>query len=196
MKKIYIFLIILMMLIGIFTGVIINKSKNNKLANANFSEIIDDCIEEKERYDLAMLNFEEVNAGTIKVSPNTSITFEICYKDCNHIVVKKEKAEKDIVNLTQEEIQLKYKDWSIKEFTTENIILYKENEGICNEHYVLKQENGYIVVYEIDKEKKEKLLKITDISTKYLPESDLLEIGNGLAVYTRKELNRILEDYE
>lgn len=196
MKKIYIFLIILMMLIGIFTGVIINKSKNNKLANANFSEIIDDCIEEKERYDLAMLNFEEVNAGTIKVSPNTSITFEICYKECNHIIVKKEKAEQDIVNLTQEEIQLKYKDWSIKEFTTENIILYKENEGICNEHYVLKQENGYIVVYEIDKEKKEKLLKITDISTKYLPESDLLEIGNGLAVYTRKELNRILEDYE
>lgn len=196
MKKMYIFLIILIMLIGIFTGVIINKSKNNKLADANFSEITDDCIEEKERYDIAMLNLDEVNASTIKVSPNTSITFKICYKECNHIIVKKEKVKQDIVNLTQEEIQLKYKDWSIEEFTAENITLYKENEGICNEHYVLKQENGYIVVYELDKNKKETLLKITDISTKYLPESDLLEIGNGLTVYTKKELNRLLEDYE
>ncbi|MBE5819462.1 MAG: hypothetical protein E7310_01330 [Clostridiales bacterium] len=196
MKKMYIFLIVLMILIGIFTGVILNKSKNDKLADVNFSEITDDCIEEKERYDIAMLNLEEVNASTIKVSPNTSITFKNCYKECNHIIVKKEKAKQDIVNLTQEEIQLKYKDWSIEEFTAENITLYKENEGICNEHYVLKQENGYIVVYELDKNKKETLLKITDISTKYLPESDLLEIGKGLTVYTKQELNKILEDYE
>lgn len=196
MKKIYFFLIILMTLIGVITVVVLFKSKNNKLANVNFSQITDDCIEEKEKYDIAMLNLEEVNSSTIKVSPNTSITFKICYKECNHIIVKKEKAEQDIVNLTREEIQLKYKDWSIEEFTAENITLYKEEEGICNEHYVLKQENGYIVVYELDKNQKETLLKITDISTKYLPERDLLEIGSGLTVYTKKELNRILENYE
>ena len=51
-------------------------------------------------------------------------------------------------------------------------------------------------MYELDKNQKETLLKITDISTKYLPERDLLEIGSGLTVYTKKELNRILENYE
>ena len=196
MKKTYIFLIVLITLIGVISGVLFNKSKKDKLVDMNFTKITDDCIEEKERYDIAMLKLEAVNANVIKVSPNTNITFKICYKECNHIIVKKEKAKQDIINLTKEEMQLKYKEWSIEEFSVENIILYKENEGICNEHYILKQENGYIVIYELDKNNNKRLLKITDIATRYLTEEDLKKIKNGMLVYTKQELNRLLEDYE
>lgn len=199
MKKSYIFLIILIAIIGILSGVFVNKvvkSRNNKLANINFSEVVDDCIDEKKRYEFAMLNLEETNVSEIKVSPNASIILKICYKECNHIIEKKEKIYEDLVNLTKEEIQSRYKEWSIEEFTKYNVTLYKEDEGFCNEHYILKKENGYVVIYELDRNQNEKLLKITDIATKYLPEKDLMEIKNGLIVCTKQELNKLLEDYE
>lgn len=199
MKKVYIYLIILMALIGIFSGVFVNKllkSKSDKLAEVIFSEVTDSCIEEKKKYEFAMLNLEETDSTSIKISPNTKISLKIYYKDCNHTIEKKQKTEQNLVNLTQEEFQSKYDDWIVEKFTEDNVVLYKEELGFCNEHYILKEENGYIVIYELNENHEIQLLKVTDIATKYLPKSDLLEIENGLTVYTKQELNRVLEDYE
>lgn len=199
MKKIYIYIIVLMVIIGILSGIFINKltkTRNKQFAEANFSVVTDDCIDEKEKYEFAMLNLEAANANIIKISPNANITFKICYKECGHTIVEKEKVEENLVNLTKEEIQAQYNDWSIEEFKGNNIILYKEEDGICNEHYFLKEENGYIVIYELKQNLNKQLLKVTDISTKYLPESDLIEIGKGMTIYTKQELNKFLEDYE
>lgn len=199
MKKIYIYIIVLMAVIGILSGIFISKltkSKSEQLADANFSVVTDDCIDEKEKYEFAMLNLEATNANSIKISPNANITFKICYKECGHTIVEKEKVEETLVNLTKEEFHAQYKEWSIEEFKENNIILYKEEDGICNEHYFLKEENGYIVIYELKQNQNKQLLKVTDISTKYLPESDLVEIGNGMTIYTKQELNKFLEDYE
>ena len=75
-------------------------------------------------------------------------------------------------------------------------MLYKEIDEFCKEHYVLKEKDGCIAVFNIDENNNEELERITDISIKYLEEEDLARIKEGIFVYTKKELNKTLEDFE
>ena len=76
------------------------------------------------------------------------------------------------------------------------IVLYKEMDEFCNEHFLLKEEEGYITIYKLDKKNNEKFFQTTEIPTDYLAEEDLEKIRNGIKVYTEKELNKTLEDFE
>lgn len=70
-------------------------------------------------------------------------------------------------------------------------------DGICKEHYSVKEQDGFIAIYELDENDNEiSLIKVTDIPTEYLTETDLIEIEKGMKVYTTRELNKILEDLE
>lgn len=100
------------------------------------------------------------------------------------------------MNLTEEQLKNQLPEWEIQKFTPEQIVLYKEVDDFCNEHYKLKIENGYVRIYELDEQKNEKLLKSTDISSEYLTNQDLEKLKNGLEVYTKKELNKTIEDFE
>ena len=74
--------------------------------------------------------------------------------------------------------------------------MIKEEEGFCNEHYILKEEQGVIAVYKVDKQGEETLYETTGISVEYLTESDKLELKDGIKVYGKEELNSMLENYE
>ena len=41
-----------------------------------------------------------------------------------------------LVNKTQEDLKEKYEDWNIEKFSDTEIILSKEEEGECGEHYI------------------------------------------------------------
>lgn len=69
-------------------------------------------------------------------------------------------------------------------------------DEIKSEHYVLKAVNKYIKVYSIGKDEKEELYLSTDISTEYLPETDKISLREGIHVYSKEELNEILQDFE
>jgi len=125
------------------------------------------------------------------------LTIKKLYTICNHIVEKSENISIEAINLNQEEFQKKYSDWEIQKFTSHEIVLYKEIKDYCGEHYSLKDINGYIGIYKLDKNDNEaELVKVTNISTEYLPETDLIKMKNGIKVYTDKELNKMLEDFE
>lgn len=64
------------------------------------------------------------------------------------------------------------------------------------EHYVLREVSEYIKVYSIDDDEKEELYLSTNISTEYLPETDKLSLKEGIHVYSKEELNEILQDFE
>ena len=64
------------------------------------------------------------------------------------------------------------------------------------EHYVIRDCNGYVYVYLINKEGKEELRKITEIVTAYLPETDRIALKEGIRVIGKERLNSTLEDYE
>lgn len=69
-------------------------------------------------------------------------------------------------------------------------------EKIKKEHYVLREVGKYIKVYSIDDTEKEELYMTTSITTQYLPETDKLSLEEGIHVYSKNELNEILQDFE
>lgn len=199
MKKYFIISIILIAVLGFLIGIYMyktNKLDNVKIANSNFSVVTDECTEIAELYELGMINIKKTNASEEVISPNANITFKIYYRECEHLITKKENDIKDLINLSKEELQEKYIDWEIEKFSLDDIVLYKEVDDFCDEHYILKEENGYIVIYRLDKENHEKLLEITSIAVDYLENEDLKKIENGIKINTKTELNKLLEDYE
>ena len=74
------------------------------------------------------LDVISTNYSGLKVSPNATIVFEQNYNKCNHKEIKEERVKESIVNLNELEVQEVYPDWTIKQFSTDKIMLYKEIE--------------------------------------------------------------------
>lgn len=75
-------------------------------------------------------------------------------------------------------------------------MLYKEKNEFCNEHYMLKEKDGNIAIFKLDKNNNESFLEDTEIAIEYLAEEDLEKIKQGITIYTKKELNKTIEDFE
>lgn len=131
-----------------------------------------------------------------KTTPNTTFIIKKYYEQCGHTTTDYVEIPADFVNMTQKELEESYQDWQIKSFSSKEVTLFKYENGFCNEHYVLREEDGVIVVYIIDENGNEKLKEKTGINTKYLPQTDLIAIKNGIYIYGNEELYTALEDYE
>ena len=77
-----------------------------------------------------------------KVLPTTKLYLEKKYEDCKHTVKTEVELPVEMINLTREEMTEKYPDWTIKEFSKEKIVLYRLAQGLCNEHFVINDEDG------------------------------------------------------
>ena len=111
------------------------------------------------------------------------------------LIEKKMQIDNNLVNKNKEEIEKIYKDWKIEKFTKDEVVLFKEENDICNEHYLLKNENEYVKVYKIGEHNEEVLIEDTNIAVKYLEKEDVDALNKGVAIYTREELNKSLEDF-
>ena len=136
------------------------------------------------------------SANIEKVSPNAQIVFETYYDKCGHTIISKQKVSKDDINKTEQEIKDKYSEYKVKEFSPEEIKLYKETDEICANHYVVKEQNGVIAVFSRNNDGTETLKNKTDLSTKYLPKEDIDLLKNGIEANSNEELEQILSDYE
>lgn len=140
---------------------------------------------------------QETSSGETKTTPNTTIIEKKYYKDCDHLI----KAEKDItenlINKNESEFQSEYMGWEIQKFTPNEVVVYKEINDFCDEHFLAIDEGGTIVVYKLDKygNRKERE-RTTSIQTKYLSDVDIENLKNGIKVNGVEELNSLIEDYE
>lgn len=190
-------IVLIVMVMGFFTGFYLYKiNQIGSLGNdIEISELIED-----ECTAIAELNTKEelisASSNEMKTSPNCTIILKIYYQKCGHLVEKKEDIKVQDVNLTEEELKKKFSDWELQKFTVNEIVLYKEVNEFCGEHYVLKERNGNIAVFSLDENNNETFVEETDISTKYLAEEDLNKIRSGIFINSKKELNKTIEDFE
>lgn len=201
MKKIFIIVFAFLFFTGGIIGSLLMMNKTNQPKpeeneKVNVSDkVTDECVEEYN--ELPTEQIQEANSEEVeKVSPNASITFEKFYKNCEHTVKRYEAVPSSLVNATREEIEAKYSEWQLKDFSKEKIVLYQELDGECGEHYMLRDVDGKINVYKLDEDGNEALLNETDIATEYLTSTDKINMENGLIVYGKENLNKLLEDFE
>lgn len=183
---------------GFLTGIYLYKiNKIDKDEKDIIAETIEDeCTEIGELGKEEFEDFVKTNSEEEKTSPNCVITLKIYHEACEHLIETRQSIEEAEVNMTEEELKERFKDWEVQKFTPTEIVLYKEVNEFCNEHYLLKDENGYITIYRLDESENAEFFNTTEVSTEYLAPEDLEKIKDGIKVYTDKELNKTLEDFE
>lgn len=200
MNKLIITMIAIVVVIGaMFTAVaIFTPNRNDDIEKIQTEiaeeEILDDCTDEYEGAEYE----ETVKANTQeeKTSPNCSLTTKTYYQNCGHTKSEYTNLPSDFVNLTKEEIQEKYQEYEIEDFATNAIILYQEKEGDCGEHYMVKDKDGMVTIYQVLEDGSEKEVETTGITTEYLPETDKINMKNGIQVNGKQDLNQLIEDFE
>lgn len=195
-KTIMIIIAILLIISTIYTIYAIfsdEGSYEEEKTNTKISEVIEDeCTEEY----LEQEDIENVSSSEEKVSANAILILKKYYTKCEHTLNEYVELPKELVNMTEEEVKEQYSDWELIGFAPEQIILYKEFDDVCGEHFKLRVEDGKISVYIVNSDGTESLYEKTDISSEYLTETDLINMENGLEIYGKEELNKIIEDFE
>ena len=202
MKKVWIIgLIIAIIIIGIILGIFIyNKNANNNKQssivkneiNIVSEKVTDECTEEYQNSE------KEIETGSQeeKISPNCLLTLKKYYEECNHTINEYVDIPQDLVNGTEEDLKNEYPYWQVEKYSSNDIILYKEFNSNCGQHFVLREDNGKITVYKINENNEEEVYENTEISVEYLSETDKIKISEGIRVNGIEELNQLLEDFE
>lgn len=192
--KIIIISICTIFLIILTTAVVYQNIKYDKIAKEE-KRIEDDCIHE-ERKEENEINDIEVSEIETKVSPNAKLIIKKYYKECGHNTEEIKNVTNDMVNKNKKEVELLYPDYNIEKFLNNEIVLKKEEEGQCDEHYIIRDENNNIVIYKVLNDGAEEVYQNTGISTEYLPETDRINLKSGVKVFGIENLNSIIEDFE
>ncbi len=200
MNKVIITMICIVVVLGaVITGILISKPDENEKPESvetkvSDENILDDCTDEYE--ELENSNMLETNSSEEKISPNSSITYKTYYKGCEHTKEEYNNMPQELINCTKNDIEEKYTEWQVEKFASNEVILYREVDGECGEHYLVKEKDGKVVVYKILENGEEQEYETTQISTDYLTDTDKIEMQNGIRVNGQQELNQLIEDFE
>lgn len=200
-ENIIVGIIAVIVIIGaIFTAIIIrNEKQSNDIQSKENTiilneEVSDECTEEYAKSIREVV--EQTSSTEEKISANAILILKKYYTQCQHTINEYVEMPPELVNMTEQEVREEYPEWDLIGFSANEIILYKEFDEKCKEHYNLKIEAGKIVVYKILESGELELYEKTEIGTEYLTETDLINMKNGLEIYGKEELNKILEDFE
>ena len=191
------FFIIIVFVVGISLGMYYsNNQKDEKVVeNKKVIDSIQDVViknvqaENKEKETIETISNEE------KISPYAKMIVEKKFAKCGHTTVKTLDVPKEIVNLTKKEIEEKYTGWEVKDFSKEQFTLYRVIEANCDDHFVLKENDGYITVYNELTDEISNLIEKTDIQLESLREEDQNDLQEGIKIYGKSELSSLIEDF-
>lgn len=191
------FFTIIVFVVGISLGMYYsNNQKDEKVVeNKKVIDSIQDVViknvqaENKEKETIETISNEE------KISPYAKMIVEKKFAKCGHTTVKTLDVPKEIVNLTKKEIEEKYTGWEVKDFSKEQFTLYRVIEANCDDHFVLKENDGYITVYNELTDEISNLIEKTDIQVESLREEDQNDLQEGIKIYGKSELSSLIEDF-
>lgn len=138
---------------------------------------------------------EEVVAQEERVSPYAKMAIEKKFSKCGHTTVNILDVPKELVNLTENEIKERYSGWELTSFSEKEFTLYRIIDANCDDHYVLKDEDGYIAVYAELTDNIRNLVEKTEIEVNSLREEDRNDLSKGIRIYGREELTSLMEDF-
>lgn len=188
------FVLLILTIYSIYTILSSENSKNENDDNVIVSEKIkDECTEEYTETETA----KTTSITEEKVSANAILILKKYYIKCEHTINEYVELPKELVNMNKEEVEKQYPEWEVIGFSPDKVILYKEFNDKCGEHFKIKIEDGKIVIYLENKQGIDEEYLKTNISSEYLTEADLINMkDDGLEIYGKEELNKIVEDFE
>lgn len=195
MKKI-IFLGILVFIVSVCVGFLYT----NLFYNVESKE--DQAFETNNIEDFASVNYtrlqtlEASSEDEDKISPNTNFAVKQYYDECGHFTFKYEPLPKELVNLSRQEVEDYYDDYEVEEFDNKNVVITKEINGLCDEHFFITLGNEHIEVKKLNTDGSFSPYLETEISKEYLPAEDIEKLQEGIYIFGSGLINSVLEDYE
>lgn len=141
-------------------------------------------------------NVLETLAEEEKVAYNATFALKQYYKECGHFKFNYSELPSEIINLTKNEVKELYPNWNLEKFSSSEIVLSKDIDDMCDEHFILKLGEDNIEVYKDLKSGEQKLYKSTNISKDYLTSVDIEKLEEGIYIYGIGNLNSAIEDFE
>lgn len=125
----------------------------------------------------------------------TRLIFQTRYKKCGHLVEKEEYLPFRLNGLSPDDAAQLYPGWQLVVSTPEEIVLYREVNGICsqNNHLYLGIEKGRVAVFNGLPGKGGKVSWITLIPVHNLPPAEIRSLEKGVLVANEEELYGIIE---
>ena len=189
MKKEYFYIVILSFGIVIVLWGIVSllKTSYNRTEEMDISEVQNIY----ENQNTVPTDMEEE-----KISPNAEFALKKYYDECNHFEYHEAELPVELVNLTKQEVEDYYEEWDVEEFSPSKLVLSKEINGYCRDHYLVRLDAENMNVYHLKTSGDLELYKKTDVYREYLPESDVEKLEEGIAIYGEGNLSSVLEDFE
>lgn len=196
MKKLtfilYIISIIILGILGAWIGTYMYKI--NSLGGLE-SPILEGMESKNLEEELALM----ANESEVIISPNANLILKTNYKKCGHEIQETMPIDSQYINMNKEEFEKEFlkdnENFTIQNFAPKEIIILKEINTNCNEHYLLKEKGGVVVIYKYDSNGNKETYKTTNIGVEYLTDADKKELEKGIEVTGENELNSRLEDY-
>lgn len=188
----YIIAIVLLGILGSYIGTYLYKVKS---LGEKETPILEGMEYKNLQEELALI----ANNEEEKISPNATLVIKTIFQKCGHEICETKQMGEMYVNMSEKEFSEsvlgKSENLKIQKFSPKEIILVKEINYICDQHYLIKESKGSIIVYKYESNGEKKEYKVTNIGIEYLTEVDKNELKRGIEVVGENELNSKLEDY-
>lgn len=137
----------------------------------------------------------ETSVEETKLSPYAKMIIEKKFTKCGHTTVSVQALPIELVNMTEIGIMQKYPDWEVRTFNTNEVSLFREIDANCSDHFVVKEKDGFLAVYNNVTEDTLNLKEVTDIDVTHLPSGDYETLREGIQVYGEEALASLIEDF-
>ena len=111
-----------------------------------------DSVKAKNNNDLNNEEIEIIKEEN-RISPNTFIEERTHYKECDHLTTKLNVADDEIINMTRKEyesyLKSNYPNKRLISFSNTKIVVWGERNHLCQEHYIIGEENGSIAIFKV-----------------------------------------------
>ncbi len=189
MRKEFLYIMVLIACVaGVIWGIVGLLNNNYSVQEAKKNDAIEEIYANKTAVTTAS---EEK-----KVSPNSNFALKKYYDECSHFDYEEAELPTELVNLTKQEVEDYYADWEVEKFTEDDLVLSKEINGYCDQHFLIRLDEENVNVYQMGTLGELKEYKKTDISRDYLPEEDIESLEEGITVFGEGKLSSALEDFE
>ncbi|MEG1705676.1 MAG: hypothetical protein RR290_03785 [Clostridia bacterium] len=139
-------------------------------------------------------NNDEIISVIQKVeNSDIEVIYEDYYTSCNESIIIKNTEFGTTIDKIKEKTNKEYK---VVEENKNNIKFKKIINSNCPNHFELKLENDFVVIYKLDSPEISTMYKNTEIPKSSLREEIIEELEKGIKLNTLEELNSIIEDIE
>jgi len=127
-----------------------------------------------------------------KTELNKKLIFETKYLENGEVVQEEQKLTPSLYGKSKEELQKIYSGWRVIKFDDEEIILYREKDGLPPDYYIISTIDGYVVLLKSDGNGHKEVIEKTDIPLESLTPFDRERVMKNIITKDKDEAYQIL----